>query len=400
MTKENLVFNIYQPYREELKNLPWHKPLSEWVENDFVFIKNVRKGRSKHLVEFIKTQNYSFAVKQTTPVNAYFEVDTFARLLKRGIHTLTPAGYVIYRDENNPAVNGIEDDLAFVVTILKDKSVPHSILFKWDFKEENRKILYKAVARLLAQLHVLNIYWGDASLTNNLIKFTKVLNERGNTITEVKAFLTDAESVKILPEISKDLLKEDLKDFFNSLRFFNEEYIKQGSDREHISLKEDKKYFLKKYNEHYDLLKRIKVFEEETGIIVRETFFEITDINFLEAIQKQIDEHKWYLSEHANEEVSMEVSAKDWIDKIYKPIIDEFEKSGILDLFSDINSVSLYVQIMTHKYYLSQKKGKDIGTKKAIQDYVKKFSNKRKTKSIVAQLLENIAKIFPSNYRF
>ncbi len=400
MTKDNIVFNIFQPYRDELKNLPWDTPLDEWVEDEFEFINNIRKGRSKHIVRFIKTKNYSFAIKQTTPVNAYFEVDTLAKLLKNGIHTLTPAGYVIYRDENNVVIKGMEEDLAFVVTILKDKSVPHSILFKWDFKEENRKIIYKSVAQLLAQLHVLNIYWGDASLTNNLIKFTKVINERNNIITQIKAYLVDAESVKILPEISQDLLKEDLKDFFNSLRFFNEEYIKQGADRAHISLKEDKKFFLKEYNKNYDLLKRVKQFEEETKINVRETFFEIADINSLEAIQKQIDEHKWYLSEHANKEVSIDISAMDWIEEIYKPIIDEFEKSGILNLFSETNSVSLYVQIMTHKYYLSQEKGTDIGIKSAIQDYVKKFSNKKATKSIVTKLIENIIKIFPSNYRF
>ncbi len=400
MIKENIVFNIYQPFRDELKDLPWDTPLEEWQEEGFEFITNIRKGRSKHIVRFIKTKNYSFAIKQTTPVNAYFEVDTFVRLLKRGIHTLTPAGYVISRDEENVSIKGLDEDLAFIVTILKDKSVPHSILFKWDFKEENRKIIYKSVAHLLAELHIRNIYWGDASLTNNLIKFAKVQNDRGNSITEVKAFLADAESVKILPEISQELLKEDLKDFFNSLRFFNEEYIKQGADRAHISLKKDKKFFLKEYNGHYELLNKIKEFEDETKIDVRETFYEITDINSLESIQKQIDEHKWYLSEHANSEVPLDISAIEWMDRIYKPIIVEFEKSGILDLFPETNSVSLYVQIMTHKYYLSKEKGEDIGIKNAIEDYVVKFSDKGKTKTIVEKLIENIVKIFPSNYRF
>lgn len=412
MTEENIVYNLFPPYQEELKGFPWEKPLSKWTKNDADFI-DVRKGKSKHAVKFIRTKNYSFAVKQTTPINAYFEADTYTKLLEKGIHTLIPAGYIIYRSglfqtkETEKSKNEKRKEHAFIITVLRNKTIPHSILFKWDFSEKNRKIIYKSIAELLAELHFNNIYWGDASLANNLIKFVKEKDEKGNTRTKLKAFLTDAETVKILPEISKDLLSEDITHFHQSLEQFNKTYNEEDSERTEISIEDDKNYFLKLYNEHYELLNSIKSFEEKTGLSVRKHFFEVEDKYSLESIYKQIEEHKWYLSEKAGKEISILKSAKNWIENIYKPIIKEFEDSKISDFFLHTNSVSLYVQIMAHKYYLSLENGSDVGINKAIRSYSKKYSKtdsrsdskKNKTENILQLLIQRVLNIFPDNHK-
>ena len=138
MTEENIVYNLFPPYQEELLNFPWEKPLSKWNKSDADFIE-VRKGKSKHAVKFIRTKNYSFAVKQTTPINAYFEADTYTKLLERGIHTLIPAGYIIYRSGLFDSKEILKDksekrkEHAFIITVLRARTIPHSILFKWDF---------------------------------------------------------------------------------------------------------------------------------------------------------------------------------------------------------------------------------------------------------------------------
>lgn len=412
MTEENIVYNLFPPYQEELNGFPWEKPLSKWTKNDADFI-DVRKGKSKHAVKFIRTKNYSFAVKQTTPINAYFEADTYTKLLEKGIHTLIPAGYIIYRSglfqtkETEKSKNEKRKEHAFIITVLRNKTIPHSILFKWDFSEKNRKIIYKSIAELLAELHFNNIYWGDASLANNLIKFVKEKDEKGNTRTKLKAFLTDAETVKILPEISKDLLSEDITHFHQSLEQFNKTYNEEDSERTEISIEDDKNYFLKLYNEHYELLNSIKSFEEKTGLSVRKHFFEVEDKYSLESIYKQIEEHKWYLSEKAGKEISILKSAKNWIENIYKPIIKEFEDSKISDFFPHTNSVSLYVQIMAHKYYLSLENGSDVGINKAIRSYSKKYSKtdsrsdskKNKTENILQLLIQRVLNIFPDNHK-
>ena len=91
MDKKYLVLNIEPEYRTDLIDLPWDIPLDQWTEKHAKFI-DIRKGKSKHIVRFIKTKDFSFAVKQTSPISAYFESETFSKLLSRGIHTLIPAG--------------------------------------------------------------------------------------------------------------------------------------------------------------------------------------------------------------------------------------------------------------------------------------------------------------------
>lgn len=91
MDKKYLVLNIEQEYRADLENLPWNLPLVEWNDKQVKFLE-IRKGISKHLVRFIKTKDYSFAIKQTNPISAYFESETFTKLLQKGIHTLIPPG--------------------------------------------------------------------------------------------------------------------------------------------------------------------------------------------------------------------------------------------------------------------------------------------------------------------
>lgn len=408
MAEENIIYNLFPPYQDELMDFPWDKPLSKWKNKDIDFV-DVRKGKSKHTVRFIKTKSYSFAIKQTTPINAYFEVDTYTKLLEMGIHTLIPAGYVIYQSElfapkefesNKPDK---KKEHAFIITLLRRRTIPHSILFKWDFTEKNRQTIYKSIAGLLAQLHFNNIYWGDASLQNNLIKFVKEKDEKGNTRTKLMAFLADAESVKILPEISKDLLSADITDFYESLEQFNKTYLKADTERSEISIEDDKRFFKDQYDNHYELLKSIQEFETKTGLNVQEHFFEIEDKYSLESIFKQIEEHKWYLSEQEGKEVTIRKSAKNWIENIYKPIINEFEESKISDFFPHTNSVSLYVQIMAHKYYLSIENEADVGINKAIRSYLKKYSNgspqKDRSENAMQILLKRLLSIIPDNYK-
>lgn len=399
MDKKNLVLNIEPEYRSDLENLPWDIPLNEWDEKHVKFL-DIRKGISKHIVKFVRTKDYSFAIKQTNPISAYFESETFAKLLQRGIHTLIPAGYVFYK-KNLFEINADEEEsIAFIVTILETKSIPHSILFQWDFSEESRKTIYKATAELLASLHTNNIYWGDASLSNILIKFIKVQDEKGKMSTELKAFLSDSETIQILKKITNDHIKKDLKHFYNSMESISKEFPKSKNEKTENSLLADKKYFEVEYKNYYSLLNKINEFETQTGLDVQKHFFRVTDQYSIDSILKQIEEHKWYLSEKNGSEIEMKAASKDWIEKIYKPIIKEFNKLKIFDYFPNTNSVKLYTDIMAHKYYLSLEKGEDVGIYSAIRSYSSKHSDKEESllSKFVDRLLKRLTKIVPPNY--
>ena len=400
MDKKYLVLNVEPEYRADLENLPWDTPLDEWNDKQVKFL-DIRKGISKHIVRFIRTKDFSFAIKQTNPISAYFESETFAKLLQKGIHTLIPAGYIFYRKNLFESKSSEKEDLAFIVTILETKSIPHSILFQWDFSDESRKSIYKSAADLLANLHFKNVFWGDASLSNVLIKFIKVQDEKGKLRTELKAFLSDSETIQILKKISNDHIKKDLKCFYNSMEKISKEFPRNKIEKEtDNSLTTDKKFFEKEYKINYSLLVKIDEFEKLTGLDVQKHFYKITDQYSIESILKQIEEHKWYLSEKNGSEVEMTVAANDWIEKIYKPLIKEFNKLKIFDYFPNTNSVKLYTDIMAHKYYSSLEKGEDVGIYSAIRSYSTKHSDKEEPLLLkfVDRLLKRLMKIVPPNY--
>ncbi len=399
MDKKYLVLNIEQDYRIDLENLPWDTPLIEWNDKQVKFLE-IRKGISKHTVRFIKTKNFAFAIKQTNPISAYFESETFSELLQKGIHTLIPAGYIFYKKNLFETNFSEKESLAFIVTILEAKSIPHSILFKWDFSNESRKTIYKAAAELLAVLHHNNIFWGDASLSNILIKFFKSKDDRGKSQTELKAFLSDSETIQILKEISDNHIKKDIKCFYDSMTAISKDFPKDDKSKSDIDLSEDKKYFKQEYKNHFELLNKIVEFEKKTGLEIQKHFFKITDQYSIDSILKQIEEHKWYLSEKSGYEIDITFAANDWIEKIYKPIIREFNKLKIFDYFPNTNSVKLYTDIMAHKYYLSLEKGEDVGIYSAIRSYSIKHSDKEESllSKLIDQLLKRLTKIVPPNY--
>ena len=399
MDKKYLVLNIEQEYRSDLENLPWDTPLNEWNDKQVKFLE-IRKGISKHTVRFIKTKDFAFAIKQTNPISAYFESETFTKLLQKGIHTLIPAGYIFYKKNLFERNAEEKESLAFIVTILEAKSIPHSILFKWDFSDTSRKSIYKAAAELLADLHFNNIFWGDASLSNVLIKFLKTKDDQGKSRTELKAFLSDSETIQILKEISDEHIKKDVKRFYDSMTEISKEFPKDEKGKSEIDLSEDKKYLKQEYKTRFDLLNKIAEFEKITGLDVQKHFFKITDQYSIESILKQIEEHKWYLSEKGGSEIEMSFAANDWIEKIYKPIIEEFNKLKIFDYFPNTNSVKLYTDIMAHKYYLSIEKGEDIGIYAAIRSYSEKHSDKEESllSMLIDKLLKRLTKIVPPNY--
>ncbi len=398
MNKPGINFYINKIYLQEVKNFPFNLELEDWEKRGIKLLE-IRKGISRHPVKFIKNRYSSFAIKQTTEFMASLEISNYEKLLSLGIHTLLPVGYVVNHKTPIPVktkagTSYLNDDTAFVVTILEDKALPDSHLYKLNFQEKNLKIIWDAIAELIATLHFNNIFWGDASLANVLVRFFKVRDEKGRVKTELKALLADAETVEFLPKISAKMREEELKFFFESMNWLNEDYKKAGYTRENFSTKRDKKYILEKYKQNYLRLKTISSFENITGINVQKHFHYINDMYGIKSIRKQIDEHKWYISEKAGKEISIKEASIDWLNNIYYPIINEFEKLDILEYFPFKNSVGLYTDIMTHKYYMSIKEGKDAGIERAIKDYSSKYSANTSFFATIKNIFESIKELF------
>ncbi len=399
MDKINIKFYIEQNYYNALADLPWYLPLEEW-ENSEVHFLEFRKGLSRHPVKFIKKKGYSFAIKQTTEKSAQVELKNYEKLLSIGIHSLIPIGYIVC--ERPPIIvetkvgNFFEnDDITFIITMLEDKALPDSYLYRLNFKDDNKKIIWNAIAQLFATLHFNNIYWGDASLANLLVRFFKNKDEFGRVKTELKAILADAETVQLFTKISDELRKNDLEFFFESMEWIKEDLKISGNDVKYLSTTEEKKYILKQYRDYYLLLNKIKKFESLTDINVKKVFGNIQDVCVLDSIYKQIEEHKWYLSEDTVETISLKDTTLNWLNTIYYPIIKEIEKTNILKYFPFKSAADLYKDIMVHKYYLSEAEGYDVGVEKAILDYASKFAPDPSFDSLIKKIIKIMFKLVP-----
>ncbi len=361
-----------------MKRLPWNLPLEKWKPRGFSFI-DYRKGMSRHTVRFIRVQGSALAIKQTGEYFARFEIANLKKLLQMGIHTLIPAGYAVFDDKpieiKTQTGNFFEkNDRAYVVTVLEDKALPDSYLFRLNFEEKNRKRIWIAVAELLASIHHSNIYWGDASLANILIKFIKETDEKSRKRTVLKAFLADAETLETQNHLSRRLRKEELNFFFESMDWLYQDFVLGGNKRRKTIAIEDKKFILKNYNKYYRLFREIEKFESDTSLSTKKYFRLIDDLNTLKSLRKQIDEHKWYLNEKQSIEIDLKEASQKWLNDIYLPIISELEKLNLFEYFDFKTTVDLYRDIMTHKHYLSEKAKTDVGIDAAAMDYCNKYS--------------------------
>lgn len=372
-------FFIDEPHLHQLRKLPWGKPLEKWNDYGVKFIP-FRSGQSRHIVRFLKAGQFSYAIKETTKYNANLEYENYIKLIAKGIHTLTPVGTVLVEREKllvkTKAGAFPEENISgYIITMLDTSALPDSYLLRLNFKLENKKVILKAIAELFAVIHYNNIYWGDASLANLMIRFVKGKDDFGRVRTELKAVLADAETVRFLPEISLSLRRNELKYFYESMLWLGRDFSVESGNRTPPRYRNDYAFLKKSYNYYYKFFIMRREFNSKTGLDLDFHLRGIKDHSTIKALMNQIEEHKWYLSERVKGSVSTAEAAKSWYEEIYNPTLNEFSKLGIYKYFPFRTPAVLYLEIMTHKYYLSEAEGKDVGLRRAISDYAARFGD-------------------------
>jgi hypothetical protein len=176
--KADIHFSVEKKYYDSLARLPWDHPISEWdiLNQDIVSLK---RGVSRHIVIFVKSNGYEFAVKEISAHTAKKEIANYEEILKRGVHTLLPVGYVIREDDpieiELPTGKHYEkNETSHTITLIANRVLPDSTLFARKFQDQNLYKIFDAIVELFVDLHSNNIYWGDASLANMLVRFDKV----------------------------------------------------------------------------------------------------------------------------------------------------------------------------------------------------------------------------------
>lgn len=366
-----------QHFLDYLDKLPWPYAIEEWQQHGVKHL-NIKRGLSRHPVVFIKVDDRNFVVKQIGFEVAQREIANYKEMLRRGLHTLIPVGCVA-REEPPLAIQTPVGTIyerylvGHTVTLLIDHVVPDSQLYQRAFKFENRRRIWNAVVDLFVELHLNGVYWGDASLANMLIKFYKVEIPHIGKKTQLQAFLADAETVEIHDSISDSLRQTDVGFFLESMEWLDEDLRASGISRDELATEQDKIYIQTQYDLLYTVALRGRDFENLSGLNIKKLLGSVRDPTYFDTLQKHIAEHKWYLSERRQLEVSFGEAAQDWLQKIFIPVCDLLKQEGVLDFFPGKTAAEFYVEIMNHKHILSQQKGRDVGLIYATRDFAKKF---------------------------
>jgi hypothetical protein len=381
-----------------LSSLPWDKPLEAWRSRDARFLR-IKCGTSRHVVRFIRRRKRQFAIKETSVGAAHHEFRAYKRLRDLAIPTLTPVGIVV-REEgirfiSTPA--GPQPEVqanAFLITELLDYALPNSYLFRRGFTVANRRHIWDAIIRLFVMLHCGGVYWGDASLANMMIVFAREKFPEIGVRTVLRAVLADAETVEFHPAISDAMRRADVEFFLESMEWTDADMRASGIIRDPLMTKDDQEYILQRYHDLYEIEREEQSFEILTNMDVEALLGPFQTKGQSKALLKHIYEHRWYLSELAGREVSLEEASRDWYQDVFKPVLMLMGEFGIVEEMPDKTAASLYLDIMLHKFLLSERVGRDVGLLAAFRDFSKHVGPNRRLQEKLTRFSDSLQERF------
>ncbi len=406
-----------------MRRLPWGAPLADWGARG-AHILSIRKGESRHEVIFVEAGGRRYAIKETSPQAAEREIHIYEQAAPRHVSTLEPVGWVVVGGERievgqmggHPVY--LSGDTGYCVTRLAEHVLPQSILYRYPFTDANKRLLWNAIAKLLADLHDAGVYWGDPSLANMLIDLS------GQRLTAVMA---DAETAEVAPgSLSEGLRRQDLDAFVESLTWQAEDIrlARELDDDTQLITEGDAFYVLSRYaglradrqtqrqervggllalerrlerlnalgygalNLGRNTLWRPRAFHDEEGpatqlpqdelriATLRPRWYtqRVRDLLGARApraaarrIYQQLNVHKYLLSEREGRDVGMDATARDWLVHYHQPLMRFLE--SYLPNADTARRYEAYVSILNHTWRMSLEQRRAVPIEEGAMDY-------------------------------
>lgn len=87
-----------------------------------------------------------------------------------------------------------------------------------------------------------------------------------------------------------------------------------------------------------------------------------------------IAKRQYFLGLKHQREVPWEEAVGSWYDRLYKRVVDESRDHGVLARFPGRTEADLYLWIMDHRYFLTQRAGADPGSETSALDFARRFA--------------------------
>jgi Domain of unknown function (DUF4032)/Lipopolysaccharide kinase (Kdo/WaaP) family len=374
-------------------------PLSQW-QGVCHKLEEVPHGPSRHPVLFVNYGGNLYTLKEM-PANAgKLEYDVLSKIDSLHLPCVLPIGYAQF---DTPGSNH-----SVLITRYLDYSIPFRSLFIGPRLIQYQNHLLNAIAGLLVQLHLADVFWGDCSLSNTLFR-----RDAG----ALRAYLVDAETAEVFTDdISPGLRYDDLLRMEENITGELADLAAEGYFSTEAPYSEAGAYIRLSYQrlweeitheeyinpqEHFRIQERIRALNN-LGFSVGDVELQnttsgnqlrlrvqVTDRNFhrdlllnltgIEAEEMQarkmmneIQEIKATLSQQNNHSTSMSAAAYHWQKTIYEPTNERLKPF----VKPDFDTAELYCQVLEHKWYLSEKERRDVGHVAAVDDYLRNVASK------------------------
>ena len=373
-----------------LFDLPWSVPLEDWPQNHLAALP---RGISRHIVRFVKHAGSVLAVKEIKADIAAREYAMLRTMGRMGLPCVTPVGVVTGRvdAEGNPLD-------ACLITRHLQFSLPYRALYSQSLRPDTAARLIDALAVLLVTLHLDGFWWGDVSLSNTLFR-----RDAG----AFAAYLVDAETGEMHPHLSDGQREHDLEIARVNIAGELMDLQAGGFLEESTDPVETATEILARYHSLWSELTEVERFETGDRWRVDERIRRLNDLGFdvdelaistdidgthLQIQPKVVDagHHSRRLLRLTGLDVeenqarrllndldsfrmatgrqgeSEEFVAADWAERIYEPTV----RSVPPELRGKLEPAEFFHEVLEHRWYLSERRGKDVSTADAVADYV------------------------------
>jgi hypothetical protein len=380
-----------------LVRLPWDVPLEEWGED---LVLPLPRGLSRHVVRFVRVGEHICAVKETDELIARKEYHLLRDLQRLGLPTVVPQAVVTGRKDK--AGNWLPSAL---VTRQLRWSLPYRALFARGMRADSLPALIDALVVLLVRLHLGGLYWGDVSLSNALFR---------RSAGEFAAYLVDAETGELRPELSQRQRDYDLT--VGTENVFAELMDLQGAEllEQHIDPAEVIDRLSERYAALWDALTEVRTFGsgdlwriEQWQESLNELGFDVDEMDILseaegsgfrvhprvveaghhsrelraltgldveEAQARRLLNDLARFSANAGEPAHpREVLAHRWLTEIYEPLVAMMPPG----LRRSMEDAEFFHEVLTHRWYLSERAGREVDIFDTAADYLRTVLAKR-----------------------
>jgi hypothetical protein len=385
-------------------DLPWELPLEEWSTPRLV---NLIRGISRHVVRFVDYEGRLYALKELPERPARREYTVLRRLQRQGFPVVEAVGLVTGRERDLDAV---------LITRHLEYSLPYRALFAGHAVPDLRTHLLNAFAELLARLHLGGFFWGDCSLSNTLFR-----RDAG----ALSAYLVDAETGELHPELSDGQREYDLDiartNVIGELLDVDAE-VGLPADVDPDEVGDE---VVARYHALWNELTRDETFGPDERYKLAERLERLNGLGFdvdelqlegaadgyrlrldphvvepghhrhrllrLTGLDAQENQARRMLNDIARFREAIErregrsvpesVAASRWRDEVFEPTVAAVPE----ELWGRLPAAEVFHQVLEHRWFLSERAGKDVGIDEAARSYVKSELPGRPSERIVLE---------------